>query len=230
MDAEMAGILSRADELLHQLKDEYVGHVKDMVVTERAKNLFHETLLKIRTSLEFLMRRTFDNYSRLSDEKKQKAMVYFPICDSEDDFRRKLKRVGLDNLHQDNLELYERLRSAQPYSSERKDLVYLRELTNLGKHVRLAAQECSAKPATQVTGPSGTVTYTKDVTFRSMKIMGAPLDPKTQRIKPIPGVSSKEVTLVSFDVEGYKGPDPVLFCTALLQGTRRFVEKCLPLL
>ena len=69
MDLEMQGILDRADELTKDLVQEYGACVQRGEVSERAKNLFHEVTIKIRSALDFVMNRIFKEYTNLKDGK-----------------------------------------------------------------------------------------------------------------------------------------------------------------
>jgi len=57
----------------------------------------------------------------------------------------------------------------------------------------------------------------------NVEVMGAPVDPITQRIVPIPGVSEQVEIWVSFVLEGY-GVDALGFCKEACQNTRVLVE------
>lgn len=50
MDSELQGILDRADELTEEFRKEFERCIENMSVTERAKNLFHEVLIKTRAA------------------------------------------------------------------------------------------------------------------------------------------------------------------------------------
>jgi len=51
LSSQVESMLDRADELLRELKDEYDGCLQAHSVTERAKNLTHEVLEKLRNAL-----------------------------------------------------------------------------------------------------------------------------------------------------------------------------------
>jgi hypothetical protein len=55
MDTQLASMLGRADELLMELEDEYNNCLKAQNITERAKNLTHEVLEKLRSALDHTM-------------------------------------------------------------------------------------------------------------------------------------------------------------------------------
>ncbi len=230
MDAELKSVLDRADELLHDLLQEYDKCLGSQNVTFRAQNLFHEVLLKLRSALDMTMMRIWEKHAapQLTDTERGKAakQVYFPICDQLDDFNSALAKVRIQHIEQVRKELHDSILKAQPFSTERSDLARLRDWSNLGKHVRLVRHECEARPAIRVTAPGGTMLYTHGVKFHGQHIMGAPIDPATHQIIPTPDVKIEQVTWVSFAVEEC-GTDPIIFCSTLCQNTRKFLETLL---
>lgn len=59
--------------------------------------------------------------------------------------------------------------------------------------------------------------------------MGAPVDPRTQRIVPTPGVTEQVEIWVSFVLEGY-GVNALGFCREACQKTRVLIEEIVNLL
>lgn len=229
MDAELEGVFDRADELLSELQEEYQRCVAIQRVSERAKNLFHEVLIKIRSALDMTMFRVWEKYGEpnLSEAKRRHAekRSYFPIFDNQRAFLRCVRELGLSSLPQTNKRLYEAIERAQPWSTKRPDLRHLRELANLAKHVRLVPQLAKGRPARMAAGPQGTVVFTGGVEFHAEQIMGAPVNPETHHPMPTEDVNVRDVTWVSFVVEGHDIVDPVVLCMCLCQDTRSFVDR-----
>ena len=115
MDCEMSGIFERADELARDLLDEYDACAQAGQVSERAKNLFHEIMVKLRSALDITMNRLFDRSTLLANSKRAKVerSVYFPICRGETEFNEKLRGWGLLHLQQIEPALYDKLRQSQ---------------------------------------------------------------------------------------------------------------------
>jgi len=82
-----------------------------------------------------------------------------------------------------------------------------------------------------VSGPSGEVSWDESsVKFGTgVNIMGAPVDPRTQRIVPTPGVTEKVEVWVSFILEDY-GVNALGFCKEVYQKTRALVEEMINVL
>lgn len=227
MDAELRSVLDRADELLQDLLQEYDKCVGTQNVTFRAQNLFHEVLLKLRSALDMTMMRIWEMHvdPRLDHARRRKVAkkVYFPICEKLEQFNNALSELHIRHIEQDEKELYDLILKAQPFSTKRSDLANLKDWSNLGKHIRLVRHECDARPATRVTTHQGTMIYTHGVTFHGQHIMGAPIDPATDRIVPARNVQIEDITYVSFAVEDSE-TNPIIFCDFLCQRTRKFLE------
>ena len=225
----MTGIFDRADELIRELAEEYRRCLATQVVTERAKNLFHEVMIKLRSSLDMTMFRVWEKYGKpnFSEAKVTAAArrVHFPISDDQNAFRKRLDDLGLSSLAQTNKCVYEAIERAQPWSTNRHDLRHLRDLANLAKHVRLVPQVAESQLARKVAGPQGSVVYTAGVKFHMERIVGAPIDPDTHEPIPTEDVTVRHVNLVTFVVEGYNIMDPLIFCISMCQGARRLVER-----
>ena len=70
----------------------------------------------------------------------------------------------------------------------------------------------------------GAVSWGPGVTFGgSVSVMGAPIDPRTQRIVPTPGVTKIE-TWVSFNIQGY-GVNAAAFCAEACKNVRRIATE-----
>lgn len=224
LDAEMKGVFDRADELAKELEAEYMASAECAVVTERAKNLFHEVLVKIRSSLDFVMYRIYRKYSSYQGEKKVKKERHagFPICDKETVFNKKLKDLGLSHLETETPELYAKLRQPQPFMTKSKTLLILRDLSNLGKHVKLAKHDVKLQPAKKATGPYGVMVMSEGAVFKNG---GKPVDNS-----PDWEVQNIIWQTISVYNESDEISTPDIFCRALCQDNRNYVESLLPLI
>ncbi len=231
MDRQLESMLDRADELLRELEDEYKKCLQTQNVTGRAENLTHEVLVKLRSVLDHTMRRAWDKYisPNLSEQDKKRARVYFPIVDSLNAFRSILGRGCMTNLDKVQANLYDFLLKRQTFSSEENQwLKLLSEIAVKGKHVQLAPQKRTETRRIKVTGRGGSVSWDpSSVKFGGgVSVVGAPIDPSTQRIIPTPGVTEQVEIWVSFIFDGY-GVNALGFCKEASQKTRALVEEML---
>jgi len=223
----MQGIFDRADELTQELIREYDACAQQGMVSERAKNLFHEVMVKIMSSLDFAMNRIFDKYTSHADEKKTRIgkNVYFTIFDDESEFKEKIDKYGLSPLAQSNPKLYAKLWQSQPFSTGRKDFLWLKELSNLGKHVRLARHECQLQEGKQVTLSDGSMhVYVGKGTNRYDR-NGNLVDPSTYGIV-------QDILWPNIEVYCKSGTItmPHLWCLSLCKVIRCYIEEVLPLI
>lgn len=226
MDREMSGMFERAVELARDLLAEYDACAQAGQVSERAKNLFHEIMVKLRSALDITMNRLFVKSTSLAGSKRANAgrSVYFPICRDETEFNEKLRGWGLQHLQQIDPALYDKLRQSQPFASNRQDLLWLRDFSNQGKHVSLARQDCEVKPAKRVTMPNGAVLiFTDGVAFKRS-------DGTTIEQSQLGDV--EDVTMANFEVSGRQSKmwDPGVKCLSYCQDCRRYIEKLLLLI
>lgn len=88
-------------------------------MTERAKNLTHEVLEKLRHSLDAEMRRAWERVAapQLTQGQRQRARVYFPIADDPQSFQSTLGRAEMGDLTARHRPLYDLLLAHQPFTS-----------------------------------------------------------------------------------------------------------------
>lgn len=230
MDAELHSMLDRAEELVVQLEEECRLCLQSQKVSARARNITHEVLGKLRSSLDQAMTRAWDNFvsPHLSEGERRRARVYFPISADLHSFRSTLGRGCMTQLASSHPDLYQFLLSKQPFTSQDND--WLRVLSDLaaeGKHVRLAPQKRVETSRITVSGPKGgSVSWSpSSVKFgRGVSIAGAPVDSHTQRIVPTPGVTERLETWVAFVIEGHE-VNAVGFCRDASVRTRQLIEE-----
>jgi hypothetical protein len=228
MDNELKSVLDRAEELLKDLEKEYGNCLASREVTERARNISHEVLEKLRNALDQTMRKSWEKHiaPNISREERSNARVYFPIADDLNSFRSILGR-GHVKEHSYPKELYDFLLSRQPFSSkENKWLDILSKIAVEGKHIKLTPQKRTEIKRTTVRRDGiGSVAWdSSSTTFSSgVSVMGAPIDPRTQRIIPTPGVVQEVEIWVTFIFEGYS-VNALGFCKEACQKTRMLIE------
>jgi hypothetical protein len=230
MDQELEGILARADELLVDMQREYDGCLHSHNVTERARNLTHEVLEKLRSALDHTMRRVWEKNiaPTLSSDDRERARIYFPVTGDLNSFRSLLGRGYMSDLESVNKNLYDWLLAVQPFSPDgSKWLITLSELAAKGKHIALVPQKRSETQRITVTrNGAGAVSWTPgSVRFGGgVQILGASVDPLTQRIVPTPGVTERLEIWVSFILDGY-GINALGFCQDACKKTRELIAR-----
>lgn len=231
MNTELESMLDRADELVVDLEGEYKKCLKLQSVSERAKNLPHEVLEKLRHSLDHAMYIVWEKHvaPTLSEEDKSRARVYFPITNKLSGFRSLLGRGKMSDLEKAHNNIYGFLLSKQPFSSaENRWLAILSENAALGKHVHLTPQKRTETRRIKVSREGSSVSWDPDsVRFGGgVSVVGAPIDPSTQRVIPTPGVTEQIEIWVSFILTDY-GVDSLAFCKGACQKTRSLIEEML---
>jgi hypothetical protein len=235
MSVQVDSMLDRADELLKELQNEYDSCLQAHSVTERAKNLTHEVLEKLRNTLDHTMRMAWDKYIalNLSEQDKKRARVYFPIVDNLNVLQSTLGRGYMANLSEVHKNLYDFLLKKQPFSSkENRWLELLSEIAPEGKHIRLTPQKRIEARRIKVTRPGGgSVSWNpSSVRFGTgVRVVGAPIDPNTQRITPTPGVTEQLEIWVSFILDDY-GVNALGFCKEACEKTRALVKEMMEIL
>jgi hypothetical protein len=162
----------------------------------------------------------------LTEEHRRKLekRVYFPISVCDADFQSALKDMKL-NLEVVNESLYDLILQAQPFSTKRPDMWQLRELGNLGKHVRLAKQTRQSRAASRATMSDGSMIVVappieSDVSQRVRDVrerMGDKVDPSTV----------ENVEWVQFSVDEGPDVDPVIFCLSLSTSIEPYLSRLL---
>jgi len=229
MDTELEGMLDRADELFGDLEDEYKKCLQLQNVTARAKNLTHEVLEKLRHSLDHTMYIIWEKHiaPTLSEQKRKRARIYFPITNKLSGFHSLLGRGKMSDLDKVNKNLYEFLLSKQPFSTaENRWLAILSENAASGKHVHLTPQKRIETRRIKVSREGSSVSWNPDsVRFRGgVSVVGAPIDPSTQRIIPTPGVTEQIEIWVSFILTDC-GVNSLVFCKEACQKVRSLIEE-----
>ena len=229
MSSLVESMLARADELLEDLESEYKDCLKNQNVTERAMNLTHEVLEKLRSVLDQTMRIMWDKYisPHLSEQDKKRSRVYFPIVDDLNAFCSTLGRGCMTDLDKAHKNFYDFILIKQPFSSdENRWLKLLSDIAAEGKHVRLTPQKRMETRRIKVSGGGGSVSWDpSSVKFGGgVSVLGAPVDPRTQRIVPTSGVTEEVEIWVSFVLEKY-GVNALGFCKEASQKTRVIIKE-----
>jgi hypothetical protein len=190
---------------------------------------------------------------RLSDQERAKAKVYFPITNSKPGFDSMMGKWQWRSVRDDHQSLYDYFLKRQPFSSSANNwLAILDDLAIQGKHIDLVPQKRTEERVTKIEEEGGgSVTVGRSfigfgrkggnigfgrgggaINFGpggtrfsgNVSAMGAPIDPRTQRIVPTPGVTEKVEIWVSFLIDGH-GVNAAGFCKEASRETRRFVQE-----
>jgi hypothetical protein len=203
MNEELKSQIERSQELYQELKAECESRMQESSVHPRSLNLAVEVLSKLRSILDHTAYIVFENKIKpnLNAAEAEKVKIYFPIADDEQSFRSQLGRAKFLELELYSPRTFAILRGVQPFTSSGNQwLATLRDLSNVGKHVRLIRQDRRVTKRTTVTGPGGAVSWGEGVVFGSgVSVMGATIDPKTQNIVSTPGVQSRTERIISFE-------------------------------
>lgn len=220
--------LKRADDTLADLLQEYEQSLHAQTVSVKAKQLTHEICTMLRRTLDRTARRYWGKYiaPHLTDEDKKAAKTYFPIAPDKGGLDSILGRWRWKSVRNDHNAVYEYLLAQQAFKEDKNNwLPVLRDLANQ-EHIDLVPQKRHEARQITVTGAGGgTVSWGSGVTFGSgVSVMGAPIDPRTQRIVPTPDVTEKIENWVSFIIDGH-GVNAAGFCKEACEGTRRIVQE-----
>ena len=122
--------------------------------------------------------------------------------------------------------VYDYLLAQQPFSAAANAwLVAVNDLAIASKHIDLVPQTRSEERRTIVSGSGGSVSWGPGVVFGAgVSILGAPVDPRTQRIVPTRGITETIEVWVSFKIRGYDGNAAGL-CREACAGTRRIATE-----
>lgn len=228
MHQNLVTSLDRADELLRELLAEYNDCLRKKAVTDRATQLTHDVCEKLRNVLDRTARRYWDLHvaQHISEEDRKIAAVYFPIVPNQANMDSILGRWRWKSVRQQHQLVYDYLLSQQPFMNPSNCwLAVVNDLAIAGKHIDLVPQVKHEERRTTVSGPGGSVSWGSGVTFGSgVSIMGAPVDPRTQRIIPTHGLTEKIETWISFVVVGHN-VNAAGLCTEACAGTRRIANE-----
>ena len=230
MEPDLKSMLDRAGELLGDIEDEYKKCLQAQNVTARAMNLTHEVLEKLRSALDHTMRIIWEKYiaPNLSKQAGKRARVYFPITNDLGSFHSTLGRGGMADLDKFHKNLYDFTLKKQPFSAkENQWLNLLTKIAAEGKHVRLTPQKRIETRRIKVSRPNGSsVSWDQSsVKFGAgVSVLGAPVDPGTQRIVSTPGLTEQVEIWVSFIFDDY-GVNALGFCKEAYQKTRTLIEE-----
>lgn len=228
--ANIAVTLNRANEIGAELLKEYQSSLDKKTISPKATQLTHEICSLLNSALDRIARRYWEKNiaSKLAAEERQKATIYFPVAEDKNGFESTLGRWQWKQTKGAHQQLIDYLLAKQPFDSEKnKWLRIVKDLAIQGKHIDLVPQKRIEERRISVKNARGAgVSWNPDaVRFGGrVHVVGAPIDPATQRIVPTEGVTEKLEIWVNFIIDGY-GVDAAGFCKQACKETRRIVEE-----
>lgn len=229
MYANLEVSLDRADELLRELVTEYNKSLNEKKVSIRAVQLTHDICERLRSVLDRAARRYWELQigPQISESDRTAAAVYFPVAHDQNGFDSTLGRWRWKTVRALHQPVYDYLLGLQPFTSTtNRWLAILNDLAVQGKHIDLVPQTRTEMRQVTVSAPGGgSISWGPGVTFGSgVSIMDAPVDPRTQRIVPTPGLTEKIETWVGFDIQDH-GVNAAGFCTHACRDVRRIADE-----
>lgn len=228
MSASLKAQLDRVRELITELETEYNKCLEQKNVSDKAKVITHEIIEKLANILDQIARKLWEKKLSLSltDIEKKKATIYFPKSDDRHSFDSTIGRWLVKDFEKNFPECFNFLLSKQSFVNESNQW-----LTTLGKlasqkHIDLVPQKREEVTHIKISSNVGTVhLIVEHVKFGSgVSILGAPIDPITQRIVPTSGVEEKIEKWVSFVFEGYS-LNALAFCQESYQKIQNLADE-----
>lgn len=183
--SSIEALLQKAKQDLASLKMAYETSLHEKHVRDDLKVTIKNIFENLRSCLDYLARDIFETYCRSS---KMPSRLYFPIRDTASGFGDAILKdyPGLSTSAKDVVDILE---AVQPYRDPW--LGQFNKLNNHNKHQELVEQTRTETRTVKVSSPQGSVTWTPSgVKFGGgVKVMGVPIDPRTQM--PVPNTVTK---------------------------------------
>jgi hypothetical protein len=217
--------IKRANELYSELESEVKKDILNSRVSPRTLEITEDILTKLSNCLDKGI-----NQYRQSKNQQTSKNLYFPICHDERDFKNKLTSYGLNNLEKTDPKLLALLHNAQQFiSKESAILIELHEHGSKEKHRALSLQE------KEIVGERITISNNSghavgwdsfSVKFGAgVKILGVPVDPKTQLPHYVPPTHSlKKERFISVKFQG-KNIEVLQFCRQSINEVQKITNQ-----
>ncbi len=230
MHPNIKATLDRADKFIADLRREYDDCLTRKEVTSSVLDLTHIVCERLRSVLDRLANRYWQLHisPSLTADQRKRAKVYFPVTRDEQSFKSVMGMWKCQDIATTHAELQTFLLSKQAFSDAAfANLPILGDLTNAGKHVDLVPQvEHQQITRIEVIGPTGrSASYNPSKTSfgSNVTLVGAPIDPATQRIVPTAGVEERLEIWVKFLIKDFD-VDGLVFCATSSSLIRQLAE------
>jgi hypothetical protein len=220
--------LATAEKRFDELVAEYDACLHSKSVSPAALQLTHDVCMHLRSALDRTARRYWDMRvsPSLTEKDRNDAKVYFPIAKDIANMDATLGRWRWKSVRDQHQPVYDYFLANQPFSSPSLSWLHItNELAVAGKHIDLLPQTRIEERRITVSTKGGQVSWGPGVTFGpGVSVMGAPVDPRTQRIVPTPGVTERIEVWVHFLLKDYN-VNAAAVCKDACMGTRRIVSE-----
>jgi hypothetical protein len=193
--ASVGARLREAARGISDLEAEYERSLRAKEVSETVQLRVDAVVHNQRSSLDYLANRLVEAATGAPAKK-----VYWPMQQSEAEYEGKLEQ-NVPGLRGARPDVEAAVKARQRWQPGTEWLGRLNALRNPGTHIDLLPQTRVESRGNEVTGPGGGgVSWGPGVTFGSgVSVMGAPIDPGTQRPAFLPqGVSYRETVYVDW--------------------------------
>ncbi|MDH4187007.1 MAG: hypothetical protein OEV08_08410 [Nitrospira sp.] len=191
--ASIEALLKKAGASQADLKRAYEASLHEKKVSEELRVDIKNIFENLRSCLDYM---AHDIFEACCPTAKKPDRLYFPIRQTAKEFEQAVARdfPGLEQTHRP---VYDILLSFQPFNDPW--LGHFNKLNNENKHQDLVEQTRTESKRVTVTGGGGSVSWGPGVTFGGgVRVMGVPIDPRTQLPVPNQQVTTTIVTWVDF--------------------------------
>lgn len=224
---KLESMVERADRLLADLRSVYQRDLHEKSISMEALNLTHEVIEKCSNTLDQCMTALFESEIRPKLTNLPKRGGYFPAASDDASYRSTMGQWGTSKPEELIPDTDAKLRSLQPFTDDSNNIFgRIRAVANK-KHTGLTPQIRREQRRVNVSSSQGGVSWGPGVTFGTgVRVMGVPIDPRTQMPAHSQGVDVTVETWVSFHLED-GGEDAYAFCCDAVAATRRALSVLL---
>ena len=192
--ASIEALIRKSRTSFADLKRHYEASLHKKAVSEDLKVEIKNIFENLRSCLDYIAQELFDTFCKGT---KKPDRLYFPIRSSALEFAQVMTR-DYPTLEANCKEAFDIVEAIQPYRDPW--LGEFNRLNNENKHQDLVEQNRTESRRVEVKGPGGGgVSWGPGVRFGSgVRVMGVPIDPKTQLPVPNNQVSTTITTWVDF--------------------------------